>query len=54
MRAAVVKAAEAVYNVANPAINASGVVGWLLSPLAYVVARASGAVAEWLDPIAPK
>jgi hypothetical protein len=52
MRVAIVAAAEAVYNRASPAINGRGVVGWLLSPWAYLVARASGAVADWLDPIA--
>lgn len=52
MKAAVVRIVEAVYNVASPAINRPGALGWLLSPWAYLVAIASGAVADWLDPIA--
>jgi hypothetical protein len=54
MRARVFALAEAVYDVANPAINGRGLVGWLLSPWAFGLAFVSGAVADWLDPIPPK
>lgn len=49
MRRAVVDLAEAVYNFANPFVDRT----WLSWPW-YVIARSSGALADWLDPVAQR
>lgn len=52
MKNNIVAGVEVVYNFTSSRINARDPLNWLLSPVWSIVAIGSGALADWLDPIA--